>query len=195
MSAKQFAYYDNWKTEVLTCPNCGWSGTFEQGDVEYHDELADSSCPACSAAPRLAIVSYPTIDESEANLDKLSDKEKASLAERKHFLAEVDKTSLKSPEELPDLTGSKIVLSWDFRKDQDGTSWTDIRLGEQILWSERAVYEGAERFLEVVGILKQKYGKRLVDLVPSDASGIYLYGDHLRSIDMVDAARASLQKG
>jgi hypothetical protein len=142
----------------------------------------------------LAIVSYPTIAESEANLDKLSDEEKASLAERKQVLAEVDKTSLKSPDELPDLTGSGIVLTWDFREDRDGQSWTDIRHGERILWSERAVYEGAERFVEVVDILKRRYGDRVVDLVPSDASGIYLYGDHISSIGMVDGARASLRK-
>jgi len=196
MSAKQFGYYDNWKTEVLTCPKCGWSGTFEQGDVEHYDELMDSSCPVCKwpDAPMLAIVSYPTIAESEANLDKLSDEEKASLAERKQVLAEVDKTSLKSPDELPDLTGSGIVLTWDFREDRDGQSWTDIRHGERILWSERAVYEGAERFVEVVDILKRRYGDRVVDLVPSDASGIYLYGDHISSIGMVDGARASLRK-
>jgi hypothetical protein len=45
--AKQFAYYDDWKSEPLECPKCGWKGTFEEGGVEAHRELMDSSCPRC----------------------------------------------------------------------------------------------------------------------------------------------------
>ncbi len=196
MSAKNFGYYDDWKTDILTCPKCGWSGTFEQGDVEYHSELMDSSCPVCQwpDAPMLAIVSYPTIEEDEAHFDKLSDKEKATLAERKRFIAEANKTSLKSPDELPDLSASEIVLSWDFREDEEGKKWTDICFGRQVLWSELAVYEGAERFEEVIGILKQKYGSRLLDVVPTDASIIYLYGDDLSAIPLIDHLRANLGK-
>lgn len=194
MSARHFGYYDDWKTATLTCPKCGWSGTFEQGDVEHYEELMDSSCPACKwpDAPMLAIVPYPTTEESKANWDKLSDEEKAGVARRKHFLAEVEKTSLKSASELPDLSATEIRLSWDLREDEEGMSWTDIRHGDQILWSEPAVYEGAERFAEVVGILKRKYGSRLLDVVPTEASGLYLYGDRLAAISTVDEARASL---
>jgi len=67
MSAKQFRYYDNWKTEVLTCPKCGWSGTFDQGSVDYHDEVMDSSCPVCPWPndPMLAIVSGSTRSASK----------------------------------------------------------------------------------------------------------------------------------
>ena len=41
--AKHFKYYDDWKSFILECPNCGWSGTFEQGAVEYYNELMDCS--------------------------------------------------------------------------------------------------------------------------------------------------------
>lgn len=196
MSARHFDYYDNWKTEILTCPKCGWTGTFEQGDVEHHDELMDCSCPQCPWPddPMLAIVSYATMAETEANIDKLSEREKDDLAQRKQFLAEVERTSLKSPGELPDLPEPEIVLLWDFKEEQDGTSWTVIRHGGEILWSERAVYEGAERFMEVMGILRQKYGNRLVDLCPTDASSLYLYGDRIRTIDWIEQARASLRE-
>ena len=195
MSARHFDYYSNWKTEVLTCPKCGWTGTFEQGSVEYYQELMDCSCPVCGwpEVPRLAIVSYPTMEETEANLDKLSDEEKESHAERKQFLAELDRTTLRSPDELPDLFSDEIALSWDFEAEQDGKSWTVIKHSSHIVWKERAVYEGSERFVEIVDILKRKYGDRLVDLVPTAASGGYLYGDHLGSGDLVDTARASLR--
>ena len=197
MSARHFGYYDDWKTAILTCSKCGWSGTFEQGDVEHYEELMDSSCPACKwpDAPMLAIVSYPTTEESKANWDKLSDEEKAGVARRKHFLAEVEKTSLKSPSELPDLSATEIRLSWDLREDAEGKSWTDIRHADQILWSERAVYEGAERFAEVVGILRRKYGSRLLDVVPTQASESYLYGDDLSAISTVEKTRAGLRGG
>jgi hypothetical protein len=196
MSAKQFSYFDDWKTAVLTCPKCGWSGSFEEAAVEYHEELMDCSCPVCAwpDAPMLAIVSYPTLEEAEANSSKLSREEKASLSKRKQFLAEVEQTRLKSPDDLPDVAGSRIVLSWEFREDQDGRSWTDIRHGAKVLHSERAVYEGAERFVEVAALLKQKYGGRVVDLVPSDASSAYLYGDNLKSPAMVERVRASLRE-
>ncbi len=62
-----------------------------------------------------------------------------------------------------------------------------------IVWKERAVHEGGERFVDIVDILKRKYGDRLVDMVPTDASGGYLYGDNLVSVDLVDTARASLR--
>jgi len=81
MSAKHFGYYDDWKTATLTCPKCGWSGTFEQGTVEHHNDLMDSSCPACDCldSPMLAIVSYPTIADSRANWGKVSDADRAQV--------------------------------------------------------------------------------------------------------------------
>ena len=60
--AKIYQYKDNWKTDLLKCPKCGWEGTFEEGSVELHQELMDCSCPECDYmdAPMLAIVNYPT---------------------------------------------------------------------------------------------------------------------------------------
>jgi len=196
MSSRHFSYYDNWKEVVLTCPSCGWSGTFNQGSVEYYEELADSSCPACewADAPMLAIVSFPTLDETEANIDKLSVEEKSAFAERKQFLAEVEKTSLKSSDELPDIVEDEVVVSWEISEDQDGILWTTVVQGNQVIWSERAVYEGADRFVKVVDILRQKYGDRLLDVIPTVGSSMYLYGDRLSSIDLVKKARASLRR-
>jgi hypothetical protein len=197
LAAKHFNYYDDWKNEILTCPKCGWSGTFEQGSTEYHRELADSSCPRCawSDAPMLAIVSYPTLEESEANFDRLSEGEKVALADRKQFLSEFDSRCLKSPDQLPDLAGSQIILSWDFVESEtpQNTRTTVIRYGEQVVWSEPAIWEGYERFEEVVSILKRKYGERLVDVVPTTASEMYLYGDCLSAIDSMKNVRNGIR--
>ena len=85
MAARHFGFYDDWKNELLTCPTCGWVGNFEQGSVEYHDELMDSSCPACPYpdAPMLAIVTFPTMEETAANCDKLTEKQKQEFRSRR----------------------------------------------------------------------------------------------------------------
>ena len=141
----------------------------------------------------LAMVSYPSLDETEATYDSLSESEKEGLGRRKQRLADFENRKLESPADLPDLATSPIVLSWDFEEDQQGNRLTVIKHEGQILWSELAVWEGAERFVEVVDILKQKYGQRLSDVVPTDASGLYLYGDRLSSIGLVEQTRASLR--
>jgi hypothetical protein len=128
----------------------------------------------------------------EANCESLSESEKMDLAQRKQFLTDFESSKLKSPADLPDLSTTPIVLSWDFNEDETGKHWTIIKHAGQIIWSEPAVWEGAGRFVEVASILKQKYGQGLVDVVPSDASNLYLYGDQLSSISMVERTRASL---
>jgi len=91
---KRFKYFDNWKTEILTCPKCGWKGIFEEGEVEYHGVLMDSSCPDCDwlSSPMLAIVRYPSMQETEANWDKLNDDEKQELL-AKRIVSEMTKSN------------------------------------------------------------------------------------------------------
>ena len=169
--AKRFGYDDNWRSAILHCPQCGWKGTFDEGSVEYHREWMDTSCPTCDAL--LAIVSYPTDGESE-------------------FLASWKKSSLKSEAELPDLEGASLILTWDV-EEHGSSSFVVIRHGEREIWRELPLYEGFERFEEVAKILMRKYGTRLADVVPTDASEYYLYGDVMRAPDVVKAVRKSIQ--
>ena len=188
--AKLFRYFDGWKTEIFTCPKCGWKGTFEEGDVELYEALMDSSCPECDywSTPMLAIVSWPTMQENEANWDKLNDIDKMATILRKEFLAKIDKMSLKSTDELPDLDDLEIIVTWDFVGEEPDGYIALIHKGNEI-WREPAVYEGYERFGEVVDILKEKYGDRLVDLEPTKRSGLYLYGDCFGSMSAVEGMR------
>ena len=198
MSEKHFRYYDDWKNEVLICPDCGWSGTFEQGMVYYHRDVMHTACPTCPYAEWniLAIVSFPTLEETEANFDRLSEFEKAVLASRKRFIAEHESRGLRSADQLPDLSASQISLSWDFtgEGDWEGSKQTVIRHGERIVWTEPAFWEGYGRFVEVVSILKAKYGERLVDVVPTEASELYLYGDCFSACGVVKQARSRIQE-
>jgi hypothetical protein len=140
----------------------------------------------------LAIVSFPTDKETRANLEKLSESEKHEFAERKLFLAAFESTKLKSENQLPELEGQSIIVTWDFLKEQAG-HFTVIKCREREIWRELALYEGATRFEEVVNILKRKYGSRLADVVPTPQSGTYLYGDAFRSIGFVKSIRASIR--
>jgi hypothetical protein len=181
--AKIFGFYDDWKTEVLECPICGWKGTFYQGGVSYDIDIMDSSCPECAPIRRsmLAIVGSPTIEEAEQNWSKLTEEEKARVVARRAFLKDFkerwEAAHLKSPDQLPELAGEEITMVWDWVED-NGKDITVIRHGDAEIWREPAIYEGYERFRDVVCILRQKYGKRLVDVVPTCAGGQFLHGDH-----------------
>ncbi len=196
MAANLFRYYDDgWKTEIFTCPTCGWQGTFEEGLVEMYEALMDSSCPVCpwGDAPMLAIVSWPTMDEMRENWAKVSPEDKAGFHRRERFLAMFDEMSLKTADQLPDLDDPAIVITWDYVEGDDDDCYTVLKHGEQEIWREPAVYEGYERFGEIAELLLEKYGKRIVDLIPTSASGTFLYGDKLGSIGAVKSARERIQ--
>lgn len=82
-------------------------------------------------------------------------------------------------------------MIWDYVTDNDDE--TIVRYGERELWREPAFYEGYERYLEVVEMLSQKYGHRLLDLVPTQASELFLYGDMLAAPRIVEKCRARLR--
>lgn len=191
--AEHFSYYNNWRSAILTCAKCGWHGTFEQGAVDYFEELMDSSCPTCDTI--LATVTHPTDDETEANLDKLTDEDRRSYAARKQFLATWEAACLKSATQLPNLKGSALTLVWDMVGWGQKRKWkyTVLRHGKQEIWREPALWEGYQRFQEIVELLITKYGRRLYDVVPTDASMTYLYGDKFSASDFVERIRESLR--
>ena len=89
--SKKFGYYDSWRSEILHCDRCGWAGTFEQGIEDFFDALMESRCPVCNKldpfnAPILAIVSYPTNEDTERNWEKLSEHEKKDFLSRKKII-------------------------------------------------------------------------------------------------------------
>lgn len=185
-NVKYFGYYDNWRDEPLTCEKCAWTGKCDLGAMGLYSELADYSCPKCGI--RLAIVSFPTTEESRQNWDKLSEKEKEYVEAIENFRKRFKVESLKSPDQLPDVNETEFTLSWDCDEE-----CTYIRFNDRLLWEELAVYEGAWRFEEIVQILKAKYGSRITDLIPTNRSELYLYGDHLSTVSRVEQARASLK--
>ena len=156
MSAKILSYYafDD-GAEMITCPECGWSGAAREASDEYYEELFDVSCPRCERM--ILIVSYPTpaeTKEAAEDGDPRAQKEMQFVDARESFLREFDRRKLRSADQLPDLDGDRLEFLWDM-------SWGDeeptvIRFGEREIWVEPTLWEGFPRFYEVKELLKQR---------------------------------------
>ncbi len=80
-------YFGDWRTRPLTCPVCGWTGTFEEGWTELYEALQDCHCPGdhgLSDRPMLAIVPHPTLAEWRAHEARLSPAERAWIGLIEH---------------------------------------------------------------------------------------------------------------
>ena len=180
-------YYDNWRNEEFDCPKCKWHGlgsALALGD--YNLDCAERVCPVCEEL--ITIVMHPTIKESRANWDKVSewDRRLIEAAEARH--ADFARRKLREPSQLPDIAEPSFVLDWEFA---DGASAPEtlIKHRDTVIFAEPAFYEGYKRFAEVAEILRHRYGAALRDLIPTKASELYLYGDYSGSQAIIAEAR------
>lgn len=188
--AVHFGFYDDWRTAQLHCSKCGWRGAFQDGLVEYYNELIDCSCPQCDdlVAPILAIVSYPTTIEAYAQGEKLPELDRMQVGFIEKRWRDFELCKLQETTPLPEINESSFTLLWDFF-DAGLQSETLIRHRDTIIFREPVFYEGYERYIEVAEILRKHYGPALLDLVPTELSGYHLYGDSISSPQMVRKAR------
>lgn len=191
MSALILDYFGDWRTRRLTCPACGWTGTFQEGWTECHAELQDCECPGDHSAgdrPMLAILPFPTLDQWQAHEAQLSTAERATLGlvreGRERFMAQ----KLKRADELPDLPGAALDLAWDQAGDE-----VVIRLGDREVWREPVRYESLWRYEQVLALLQARYGPRLRDLAPTPAAEYHLYGDQTAAPRIVARLRKALR--
>ena len=131
---------------------------------------------------------HPTIEESRANWDKVSEWDRKNIEAAEAREADFERRKLREPSQLPDIAEPSFVLHWDFADDGSGRE-TLIKHGGTVIFSEPAFYEGYERFIEVAEILHKRYGTALRDLIPMASSELYLYGDYSGSPRLVAAAR------
>jgi hypothetical protein len=180
-------YYDNWREEEFDCPKCKWHGpgsALSLGD--YTLDYAERICPACEEF--ITIVLHPTIAESRANWDKVSEWDRKNIEAAEAFQVEFKRRKLREPAQLPDIAEPSFTLSWDFAAEASHQE-TLIKHGDKIIFAEPALWEGYERFVEVAEILRARYGAALCDLMPTAVSELYLYGDYSGSSRVVAAAR------
>ena len=100
-----------------------------------------------------------------------------------------DDLALYSPRQLPELEGDSLTLTWD-QIEADSI----VSNGDQLVWRERTGWEVYDRFEAITEILRHKYGRRLVDVVPTQRSHYALYGDTTRAWFHVESARESLKQ-
>jgi hypothetical protein len=153
---------------------------------DYTSEYVERVCPACEEL--ITVVLHPTIAESRANWDKVSEWDRKNIEAAEAFQAEFKRRKLREPSQLPDISEPSFTLSWDF-VDHGSHRETLIKHGEKIIFAEPALWEGYERFVEVAEILHNRYGTAPRDLIPTAASKLYLYGDYSGSPAVVAAAR------
>lgn len=136
----------------------------------------------------MTLVMLPTVEESRANWDKLSDVERKEVEVIENLQAKFADGKLSEASQLPEIASPSFVLHWDFVH-AGFDSETLIKHGDTIIFREPVIFEGYERFIEVAEILRARYGAALHDLVPTDPSLTYLYGDSLSSPGTVAKAR------
>jgi hypothetical protein len=182
-----YKYYSNWRETELICPKCEWHGlgsALALGD--YNWDCAERVCPVCEEL--IMIVMHPTIEESRANWDKVSEWDRKNIEAAEAHRAEFAGRKLREPAQLPEINEPSFVLHWDFADDGSHRE-TLIKHGEKIIFAEPALWEGYERFIEVAEMLRRRYGAALRDLIPTNASEVYLYGDCYPSHAIVAEAR------
>jgi hypothetical protein len=136
----------------------------------------------------------PTLIESEADRSASIESAKpigvSQSTEIKRASPQVEKPRLESPDQLPEIAGDgDLVFVWD------QLEWDSvIRYGDFTVWREWTGFEVYDRFEEILIILKQKYGRRLIDVAPTLRSLYCLYGDRFQASGHVQDARQALLK-
>ena len=136
----------------------------------------------------MTLVMLPTLEESRANWERLSQDEREQVEAIERHQADFTARGLTENFQLPDIETPSFVLHWDFDYSESNNE-TLIKHGDTIIFREPAFYEGYERFIQVAEILRARYGCALRDLIPTVNSGTYLDGDSYTSSNTVDEAR------
>lgn len=140
----------------------------------------------------LAIVNYPTLEELRANQDKPGIRDYVQRID--DGSDKFERQKLREPDQLPEIDEDNFTLTWDFDGSVRDDERTLIKRGETVIFSEPARWEEYERFHQIVEILKQRYGKRISDLIPTERSEMWLYGDKWSAPDYVNTVRDRLRQ-
>lgn len=180
-------YCEEWMKNEYTCSECSWSGTGGETarGTMYRGKFLELSCPSCSEF--LDVLILPEEKGCAHSREGLTEEQLKAIAEAEEQERLYREMCLTSADQLPPLAEGDVTLNWDMEQGE-----TQIRNGETVIWSEPVVYEGFDRFEQVALILKEKYGNRLKDLVPTDRSKLFLYGDYEPSLGYLKKVRKNL---
>jgi hypothetical protein len=182
--------FEDWLNASFTCAGCGWSGN--GGDARLTALSAFDyflRCPKCDRV--MDALKTPTIEEAVEHWSELDDDLRAQIIvldkRRRDYLEQ----RLERADQLPELSGDALLLTWDLTGREGGDVL--IKHGDRIVWREPASYENYERFKQIAALLTERYGPRLMDLVPTQTSELFLYGDRLSAPYDVEVVRQQLR--
>lgn len=167
--------YYNYAGRQFKCRACDWTGLGEslvQG--EAFRECFEVLCPNCHAM--VAAIMYPTLAESRSNPGAESELDRLARLNFERRQQEYLERRLRAPEQLPELEFGAFVAEWD----QIGNDIV-IRCGSKVLFSEPSSFECYDRYKEIASIMKEKYGGKMLGLIPTKSSCLDLYGDSIAS--------------
>jgi len=176
--------YDGVEVE---CPNCGSANVLNRDAGEYDDSGLAFRCRKCPCY--LVFIKWPTRAEAEAAGD-VAQVKMLDLISARHGLFK--RSCLLSAKQLPDVAHNSFILNWDLYEDEKKECYTQIKYVDKVIFTELALWEGGFRYREVAEILKEKYGSRLLDLVPTRAGWLYLGGDSFVALHEAKLARSEL---
>jgi hypothetical protein len=186
----QLRYHlDPWKTAPFICWKCSNEYLGSQlAEGELFDYGIERDCPNCQEP--ILLLTFETVDELAQHPDALAPGEREAFAERSNFVQRWRGRMLKSPDQLPDLRDDEITLLWDVDSE---TEEILIRTEDHVIWRQPTAYEHYAYFVDALKILKAKYGRALVDVIPTDRAKNDLWGDRLPAPEICDAARRNLR--
>jgi len=178
--------YYTYSTVEYECKLCGWKGLGKDTLLgEGFSELFEFDCPECHE--NIGCISYPTIAET---IKYGNAEERIEAKKRNEWMVEVEKMRLKSITQLPNIEDDSIDFT--ITKSDNDQDYLVVLFNRQEIWREIRTYEYFERFIEIGNLLKKKYGKKMVDLIP-EGDDEYLYGDSLSSVSLIEEFRSNLK--
>lgn len=181
-----FSTYDCWEGSEAQCSECGWRGQLGNDRVHLENDYVEILCGNCSNP--VAYVRFPSKAEAVAAQDEIT---VMMFEVMEAHASKFQRYCLKSPDQLPEIEDNEIYIVWDTveRSKENPDSYTCFKHNDTILFKEPAVFEYGERYREVATIFREKYGSRLIDIVPTWGGWLYLGGDTYFSLRKAESAR------
>lgn len=188
---------DPWQDMLYRCANCGRETLGKDlisGDL--HETFFTRECPACGN--NVVLIEIPHVTEMVANLENLPLETREEVIAFAKQCTQWQREKIHSIEQLPEIDLDHIVLIWD--ADYEGNESSEkyarivIRCGDREIYRGPSSWEYYDYFIDACKVLRQKYGDRLHDVIPTERTLTALWGDKLNAPYIVDVMRKYIRK-
>jgi hypothetical protein len=188
---------DPWQDMLFRCAHCRQETPGKDLITgELHETFFTCECPACGN--NVVLIELPHVTDMLANLDNLPLETRAEVIAFAKRCARWEKEKIHCIEQLPEIDLDHIVLIWD--ADYEGHEYSElyarivIRCGEREIYRGPSSWEYYDYFIDACKVLRQKYGNRLHDVIPTERTLNAMWGDKLRAPGIVKGMRECIRK-